>query len=508
VYLRVFAALFVVAALGCNNAERTSDRAPAESASTRQPLAVQVAKPEAPAPQIVRTAVSVDALPQKDLAHTNILLITVDALRPDHLGCYGYPKPTSPNIDALAKDGVVFEHAMAPKGSTWPSLASILTGLYPVTHGVRYNGMNLDSKHDTLAEMVAPAGYTSAVFIANGGNQRWEGFEPRVPIKEEPRDPNLTNAALPWLDENADKKFFLWLHYFSPHGPYDPPKEFDTFTDPSYDGTIDGSYEMLTRVFVRQQDLSPADVAHVKGLYDGDISITDVEIGRVVEKVASLGLLNDTLIVISADHGEELYDHHKYFHHQASLYEGTLKVPLIIRLPGVVPAGKRVSQPVSHTDIVPTILELTGLPIPSNLHGMSLVPAWGDGTFERGPVFGEWGDKMLVIRTAQHKYIYNPSGFEPPVKRERNEVDPSVQRKNDHSIPMKKQELYEVLTDPKELKELSETSAEVISGLEQQLKAGYQDKWGWKLENKAEEKLQNELDDETRKELEAMGYVI
>jgi len=497
--------LAVAVLVGCGNPEP-----PQAARPVQRPLAAQVkieSVPEAPA-AAPRKPVALDAFPQKELGHTNILLITVDALRADRLGTYGHTNATSPNIDALAASGAVFEYALAPKGSTWPSLATILTGVYPVTHGVRYNGMALASEHDTLAEMLAPAGYTSAVFIANGGNQKWEGFETRQIIKEEPRDRGVTDAALPWIDQHAGEKFFLWLHYFAPHGPYTPMNEFDAFTDPKYSGDIDGAYDTLTRVFVRKEKLEDADLAYINGLYDGEVLTADHEISRVIEKVASLGLLNDTLIVISADHGEEMYDHHNYFHHQASLYEGTLRVPLIVRLPGKVPAGTRCATPVSVVDIVPTVLDIAGVPHPQNLQGKALTPVFEGQALDRGPIFGEWGDKMLYVRTATHKYIYNPSGFQPPVKREREAADSAQTRNREHTLPMKNQELYDVTSDPKELKDLSETSPELRATLQDQLKSGYIEKYGWKLENKAEEDLQNQLDDETRKELEALGYVI
>ncbi|MBM3290533.1 MAG: sulfatase, partial [Candidatus Hydrogenedentes bacterium] len=444
---------------------------------------------------------------KKDLDYTNLLLITTDTLRAGHLGCYGNPNDTSPRADAVAKEGTLFEYAYAPKGSTWPSLATIQTGLHPVTHGVRYNGMTLDSKFDTLAEILAPHGYASALFIANGGQQRWEGFEMKVLLKNEPRDRAVSDAAIDWLEKNGDKKFYLWLHYMAPHGPYEPPKEFNRFTDKNYSGSLDGSYDRLTRAFVKQEKLTDADLAYVRGLYDGEVAFNDDQVGRVLDKVASLGILDDTLVVISADHGEELGDHHGYWHHQASLYEGTLHVPLIFRLPGKVPAGVRDATPVSLVDIAPTVLELLGVDRPTAYEGVGLSAVFNKQPLDRGPVIGEWGDKMLYIRTGDHKYIYNPSGFEPPVKRERNQANETQRGKNDHTLPMKKQELYAVASDPREQQEISGASADTIAKLEAELKTGYIDKFGWKLENKAEEKLQQQLDPETRRELENLGYV-
>ncbi|NUM53234.1 MAG: sulfatase [Candidatus Hydrogenedentes bacterium] len=497
---RVLTFCCVTLALGVGACSKPAEPAP----TAQEPLARQI---ETPAPPET-PAKPAEPIVKKDLDYTNLLIITVDTLRADHLSCYGNPNPTTPNIDAVAKEGTLFEYTFAPKGSTWPSLATIQTGLYPVTHGVRYNGMTLDSKHETLAETLAPKGYTSAVFIANGGQQKWEGFEMRVILKDEPRDKGVSDAAVDWLDKNGDKKFYLWLHYMAPHGPYEPLKEFNRFTDTNYKGDLDGSYERLTRAFVRREKLSDADIAYVKGLYDGEVAFNDFQIGRVLDKVASLGILDDTLVVISADHGEELGDHHGYWHHQASLYDGTLHVPLIFQLPGKVPAGVRETTPVSLADIAPTVLELLGVERPQAYEGVSLAAAFNEQPIERGAVFGEWGDKMLFVRTKEHKYIYNPSGFEPPVKRERNQAGGEAQRKKgDHTLPIKKFELYDIAKDPRELSDIGAQSADVIGKLDAELKAGYIDKYGWKLENKAEELLQQQLDPEMRKELENLGYV-
>lgn len=479
--------------------------APAPKSDSSKPLAQQVVLPKStPVSEVPKAATPVV---KKDLDYTNVLLLTVDTLRADHLGCYGSTNPTSPHIDAVAKEGAVFEHAFAPKGSTWPSLASIQTGLFPVTHGVRYNGMTLSSEHDTLAEVLRPPGYTCAVFIANGGSQRWEGFDMKVILKDEPRDKAVSDAAIKWLEDNEGKKFYLWCHYMAPHGPYEPVKDFNTFTDKQYKGDFNGSYERLTRVFVRQEPISDADLAYVKGLYDGEVSFTDYQIGRVLDKVASLGILDDTLVIISADHGEELGDHHHYFHHQASLYEGVLHVPLIFKLPGKVPAGLRVATPVSLVDIAPTVCTLLGIEPLKTYEGVNLAPVFAGEKLERGPVFGEWGDKMLYIRNDEYKYIYNPEGFQPPVKREREAANPNQRRKRDYGLPMKKHELYAIAKDPREQTEISEKSPETIGALEAALKSGYIDKFGWKYGNHAEEQLQQQLDPQTRQELEALGYV-
>ncbi len=440
--------------------------------------------------------------------HTNVVLVTVDALRADHLGCYGYFRDTSPHVDAFASEGTLFTHAFVPKGSTWPSLATIHTALWPVSHGVRYNGMRLTNDLEPLAEVLKNHGYTCGAFVTNGGRQNFEGFDKKNIYTQEPLDRLATRDALDWMDAHATDKFFLWLHLFAPHGPYDPPVKDRTFTNPNYSGHLDGSFERTTHVFVAQEDLAKADLDHVISLYDDEVLLMDRMIEMLQTKLSDLGLQRNTLIVFTADHGEELYDHHRYFHHQASVYEGTLHVPFIFWMPGKVPSKNRIEQPVSVIHTAPTILALLGIPAPKSWEGESLVPAFTAASAALGPVFGEWGDKMLIVRTDQYKYVWNPANYHPPVKRERNNADGLVTANDKHSIPVKTMELYDISADPGEKHEISANSPEVVAKL-QSLVDGYREKYHWILDDALVEKRRTEeIDPETREELENLGYVL
>lgn len=442
------------------------------------------------------------------LDHTNVILVTVDALRADHMGCYGYARDTSPSVDLLAAEGTLFTHAFVPKGSTWPSLATIHTALWPVTHGVRYNGMRLTDDPEPLAEVLANNGYTCGAFVTNGGRQNFEGFGLKKNYDQDQRDILAVRDALDWMEDHAQEKLFLWLHLFAPHGPYDPPAADRKFTDPNYAGKMDGSYERTTRVFVEQEDLSPEDLGHVINLYDDEVLLVDRMVGMLRTKLDDLRLTGNTVIVFTADHGEELYEHHKYFHHQASVYEGTLRVPFIVWMPGTVPAGKRVEHPISVIHTAPTILELVRITAPASYQGKSLVPAFGDEPMELGPVFGEWGDKMLIVRTAQYKYVWNPASYNPPVKRERENADALVTASDEHSISMKTTELYQIADDPGERRELSSEAPDIIAELQAVLDT-YREVHNWILDDAlVEQRKTEEIDPETRQELENLGYVL
>ena len=175
------------------------------------------------------------------VSNYNLVLISVDALRADHLSCYGYPRKTSPTIDALAGEGALFTNTMAQRGLTFPSLASIMTSLYPVKHGVRDNGMRLNGPKISLAQILKKKGYACAAFSGNPSvsKAKWEGFD----CIKGGGDREVTTQAIEWLKSYHDKKLFLWIFYFAPHKPYDPPAPYKNLFDPSYKGNIDGSDE-------------------------------------------------------------------------------------------------------------------------------------------------------------------------------------------------------------------------------------------------------------------------
>ncbi len=423
-----------------------------------------------------------------------VVLITIDTLRADRLHCYGYERPTSPNLDRLASEGILFENAQVPRGSTWPSLTTILTGKYPITHGVRKNGERLSGEHDMVAAMFQDEGFRTAGFITNMIRCPYNGFDDGPekffsPMTHAEADRAVTEGATKWLRENRDEPFFLWVHYMDPHKPYSPEPEFDQFTDPAFDFGIPEEFERpdksarrvaeetsdlddyLQYVTGRGIDLTDEQLAHIQGLYDGEILAVDHEIGRILDELDALDLAEDTLVIFTSDHGEELYDRNHYFYHAASVYQGVLHVPLIFRLPGTIPKQKRESTLVEASDIVPTVLALTDVPATQPLDGVSLAPLiLGEGPRGREAAFAEFAEKKILgerqpIYTVQKdgwKLIQNP-----------DEVHPSVPPFQFYksAFQIDRLELYNLRTDPGETRNLVEDEPDVAKELRGLLQA-------------------------------------
>jgi len=339
------------------------------------------------------------------LKSANVLLITLDTTRADHIGAYGYPAAETPVLDELAREGALFEQVITPTAFTLPAHSSILTGLYPPFHGVRLNGgAALAEVQTTLAERLSAAGYRcGAVVGAFVIDQRWglaQGFEhyddnfkleqgQRLDLAgvQRPAD-QVVDLGLEWLDGGDGRPFFAWLHLYDPHIPYDPPEPFKS----RFSGRGPG------------------------GLYDGEIAYTDSQIGRALDWLEEQDLADSTVVVVVGDHGEALGDHgeseHGYF-----VYDATVQVPLVVRVPGSGAEGVRICQQVRTIDVMPTVLDLVGVAPPQPLHGQSLLPLILDP--ERGEPRPAYSESMAVhlqygwsalygLRTATHKYIDAP----------------------------------------------------------------------------------------------------
>ncbi|MEN8182140.1 MAG: sulfatase [Myxococcota bacterium] len=357
----------------------------------------------------------------------NVVFITIDTLRADHLGCYGYERDTTPHLDSLAAEGVRFEKAFSPRGLTFPAVASIMTSKYVYTHGVI--GMYktaLPESHETLAEVMRELGYRTAAFNAHlafleetGYHQGFDEFH----LFHSRDEPEMYDRASDWLAENRDTKFFMWIHSFGPHTPYEQPKPWkEKFTDPSYAGRFDGSQKQLYDVALAQEsaEFSDEDKAHTIALYDGKLSWVDHHLNRVLVKLNELGLRERTLVIVSADHGEELFDHFYFFSHEASVHDGVLRVPLLMSLPGRFPAGVTIGEKVVEViDIMPTILDVLGQVPDGAVQGQSLLPliagidedghsyAYGSVDNDRSPL------SVLTIRSPRWRYIHNPKRYGP-----------------------------------------------------------------------------------------------
>jgi arylsulfatase A-like enzyme/cytochrome c-type biogenesis protein CcmH/NrfG len=397
----------------------------------------------------------------------NVLLISLDTLRPDHLGCYGYEDIETPNIDGLAEEGVLFEDAITSVPLTLPSHASAMTGLYPITHGIRDNGtFILHDQFTSLAEMLSAEGYETGAFVGTfvldsryGLDQGFETYDDLMeqdPLASAFSHPErtgdkVTASASGWL-RDVEEPFFGFVHYYDPHTRYEPPPPYDTL----YAGRP----------------------------YDGEIAFTDGEVGRVLDLIKERGLLERTIVVLMSDHGEGLNEHNEIAHGILT-YETCMKVALIARVPethrlaGEIEAPRRVDQVVELIDVMPTVLDLLGMDLDFEIDGRSLVPLMTGASlpprvcyFESlYPYFSYRWSPLRGVRFNKWKYILAP---EP--------------------------ELYNLKDDPHELKNVHESEPERAEQLKEHLLA-YAGREG------AAPAADVKLSPEEIRKLKALGYV-
>jgi len=352
----------------------------------------------------------------------NVVLITIDTLRADHLGCYGYKQIKTPNIDGLAADGARFERAFSVVPVTLPSHSSMLTGTYPMFSGMHdFSANKLSPLQPTLASVLKQAGYQTGAVIAAavldsrfGLNQGFDFYydhfdfsrldETNLDEMERPgnvvADVTLNWLEKDWLAKNSQKKFFLWMHLYDPHFPYHPPE--------------------------------PYTKEYASHLYDGEIAFADEQVGRLLRFLKDKGLYQNTVIVLAGDHGESLGEHgektHGFF-----IYNATMHVPLIIRLPRSAEA-RTISDPTALVDIMPTILEAVGVGVPSQVQGKSLLPVLRGEKHDSPPD----RDRVLYGETYLPRIHFNWS-----------ELRASENAKY-HFIDAPKPELYDLAKDPGE----------------------------------------------------------
>lgn len=424
----------------------------------------------------------------------NLVFISIDTLRADRLGCYGHEADTSPTIDQLAAGGTRFEHVYAQRGLTWPSLTSIMTSLYPKTHGVLKNQWPLDGEFITLAEILKNVGYKTGAFIANFYYAPNRGFEVKKGGEVGDLDKTVTRDALDWLKQLNPKedRFFMWVHYKNPHDPYTPPQQFIDLFDSTYTGPFDGSRPVLDSIYVNKIDLSSRDLAYINTLYDAEIRATDTSIARLLKRLDELGVTDNTLIVFSSDHGEELYEHNYYFFHSCSMYDGVLHIPLIMKFPNVIPAGKVVTNQVESIDIMPTILQILKVPLRDEFEGQSILPLlFGETNGVWHPAFAERAGAVFSIRTPEWRYIYNPDNYHTYCSRSDED--------DGEGYLIEAEELYDVRNDPLQKNNLVAESPDVARELRGQILE-------WLNTNKREHKEQK-LTKEAEDRLRALGYI-
>ena len=347
----------------------------------------------------------------------HIVVVGVDTLRSDHMSAWGYRRPTTPSIDALAEtEAVLFENAYSSSSWTLPSMASMFTSLHPVQHQVVDRGFRLDPSLSTLAGALSDEGwltagfvthiYVSSLFGLDSGFDEFHELSIDWSFEEghQLRADAVNEEVLPWLTANADEQFFVYIHYFDPHWDYDPPGRWsEEFIDPGYKGPAEGTWQYISRFLPLDKLMPPRALQRVIDLYDGEILWTDDQIGRLVDHLKSLGIWDETLFVLLADHGEELQDHGS-MHHIRTLFEEVLRVPLLFKLPGGRSESirSRVPQRISNLDIAPTILDLAGIDSPSDFEGQSLRPLMSQESGRDRPIFAHTlrheSDKATLIQ--------------------------------------------------------------------------------------------------------------
>jgi len=360
----------------------------------------------------------------------NVLLITIDTLRADHLRTFGYDLPTSSSLDALAGDAVVFTHCISTAPQTVPAVVSIMTSQYPSYHtaGTSNGGRSVLSSELTLARVMSDNGYRTAAFVGNwvlsrklklyGGfdvyDDTFTSFERVRGVPE--RDARSTNRyVLNWLEGAANGPFFLWVHYQDPHGPYVPPQRYlRDFPGIAYDH---GSDRLQVTdnygwggIPEYQYQQGHTQRSYYERRYDAEIAYADEMVGELLARVKELGLWEDTIVILTADHGESMGEHEYFYCHGQDLTEELLRVPLLLRVPGATSA-ERISEPVSLIDVAPTVLAAVGRPedLGAGLSLLALAEGRA-GRLNRDYVIAEDDHGRVCFHTGAMKYIDGPDG--------------------------------------------------------------------------------------------------
>lgn len=420
----------------------------------------------------------------------NVLLISIDTLRADHLGAYGYPRPTSPHVDALARRGVRFENAETVQSATWPALTSLHTSLYPSAHGVVWNGGRLREGLMTLAEILHEKLYNTSAFITNMTRGRHPGFSRLFLSRgggQGDADRAAVDQAVGQLRLERERRFFMWVHLLSPHADYDPPPPYSSaFTAPGA-SPVKAEIDALVSLRRRNVALADSDVAHVIGLYDGEVSYVDSLVGRLLGALRELGLEESTLIVLTADHGEDLYEHNRYFFHSPSIYGSSMRIPLVLALPGVLPEGVRSDHPASLVDVAPTILGLLELAAPAQFQGENLLPGRAlPRRAVRELAFGETNGRIHSARSRGWRFVYNPERLHPAAP--------------GGPYPIGEVELFDLQKDPREHHNLARARPDLVRAFTADVRA-------WKARYVGKGAADQAVDPEALEELRALGYL-
>lgn len=434
-----------------------------------------------------------DAKPQPD-----VLVLLVDALRADHLGAYGYGRDTSPAIDSLAADGVLFRQAIAQSTFTKTSIASLFTGRNPFQHGVYWGSHKENPGHitsdllsleeHTLAEHLAPAGYLTSAWVQNSHLRGFMGFSQGfVNYQDQQGSIHAINRRFFRFLETSARRypFFTYLHYIDLHDPYRPPAPYDTMF-----GTYGDVYEgvdfsnwgtYLKAVREGRQTLSTDEVDQLRAYYDGLIRLVDDQLAQLFEELKRSGLYDNTLIILTSDHGDAFFEH-GFISHSTTPYEELVRVPLIVKFPGSEHRGRIVEAQARLVDVLPTVLDFVG--VEKDLEGVagcSLLPLLRDEHAPRAracehaisEIAEEGTEPTLAVRTGRYKLIRFADGNE---------------------------ELYDLTEDPQEQNPLTDLETPELEELRQIAELVAEAR-------KLQEADTIQLDDQQIKELKALGYL-
>jgi len=441
----------------------------------------------------------------------NVLLITVDTLRADHLGAYGYVRNTSPNMDRLAKEGILFSQAMVQWPKTKPSLTSMLTSTYGHYNGImRVNDIRqkVNSSFVLLSEILKNDDYNTVAIVTNGNLAAAynfdQGFDTHIEVGREHKRKEaeyVNQYALSWLKENSNKgKFFMWLHYVDPHAKYQPPGSYNEMYlgDEYYEGSKTIPINNASQPYPDMKGIWPPTLLGTRqeldyyiAQYDAEIRYTDENIGEVLDTVKALGFADNTIVILTADHGESLGEHDYYFEHGRLPYDSCVRVPLIIKVPGLKSEVKVVEHPVELIDIMPTVLDVFKLSSYKQAQGRSLMPLMlGNSDIIPRYVFTEAGYRdnyQRVIRTKKWKLIYIP-----------DEEDQAIMQ----GMPF---ELYDIENDPGELNNLINVETKIASELQKELfnwmESANEINQSWSPEGNVK------IDEATEENLRSLGYI-
>ena len=439
----------------------------------------------------------------------NILFIIIDALRARNLGCYGYSKPTSPNIDKIARGGVLFENAYSCINSTDPSLTTIFSGKYPLSHGIIGHAVfhvrttpqeQIQEFNRTriklLPEVLRSSDYTTLAIDWLGrwhqrGYDYYSGLEDTATVHHIKYVPKkftealiilgrlrshllarqqdrlnatvLTNRAINLIKDNSSKDFFLFIHYWDTHTPYNPPKHYVKHIYEEAKGIeikeiLKDINNPEWRKYLHQCTKRVKATSEIIARYNGAIAFVDSEIGKLMEALDKYGLLDQTLVILTSDHGESLMEHGIFFDHHG-LYEETIHVPLIFRYPKELPQNKRISAFVQHVDLAPTILDLLGIGVDNGFDGRSIIPLISNKVEQlRTAIYVEEAhtQRKRAIRTKDYKYICSLSRKD-AICRYCGYTHGGVE------------ELYDLNEDPTEILNIAEKRPKVLNELKKQL---------------------------------------